>query len=162
MSTNMTIMIGRLTRDPKLMQSASGTSYCNVTLAIDRAPDKNGNKVTDFPSIKLWKSQAENAAKHLHQGSLIRVIGTVRTGQYQDRNSGETVYTQEIHATDVEYLANYGNSSKGENVAPAPAPAPTPAPAASPAPQQAAPAQPQQSTGYTYEPDDFEEEETNW
>ena len=151
MSTNMVIMIGRLTRDPKLMQTPSGTSYCIVALAIDRAPDKNGNKVTDFPSIKLWKNQAESAAKYLRQGSLIRIIGTVRTGQYQDKNSGETVYTQEIHATDIEYLTNYGNTGKGESLAAgtsAPAPQPAPAPA--------------ETSGYRFEPDDYAEEEYNW
>ena len=44
---NISIM-GRLTRDPELTTSQSGTELCKYTVAVDRQKDKNGNKKTDF------------------------------------------------------------------------------------------------------------------
>ena len=36
MAFNLVILTGRLTKDPELKHSASGTAYCKFTLAVNR------------------------------------------------------------------------------------------------------------------------------
>lgn len=40
MSMNLVVLTGRLTRDPELKYSASGTAYCRFSLAVNRAFQK--------------------------------------------------------------------------------------------------------------------------
>lgn len=94
---NIVSLMGRLARDP---------SYTNgvlrLTLAIDRPPDKDGNKKTDFPSVTVFGKQAESGAKYLHKGRQVTVQGRLETGFYQDK-SGKTIYTEEVVANRIEY-----------------------------------------------------------
>lgn len=46
---NTIILMGRLTRDPELRRTESGTAVCSFSIAVDRDfKSKNGEKETDF------------------------------------------------------------------------------------------------------------------
>lgn len=46
---NKIILMGRLTRDPELRRTESGTAVCSFSIAVDRDfKSKNGEKETDF------------------------------------------------------------------------------------------------------------------
>ena len=52
---NSVVLVGRLTRDPELRKTNSGSSVASFTLAVDdsfRGP--NGEKITIFMPITVW------------------------------------------------------------------------------------------------------------
>ena len=51
--------LGRLTADPNVNQTATGTTMVSFTLAVDRGKDKNGqDKGADFIQCKVFGSMA--------------------------------------------------------------------------------------------------------
>lgn len=101
---NSTILIGRLTRDPKVTYtSGSQMAVARFTVAIDRPPKKDGTKETDFPNVVVFGKQAENCEKYLSKGKLCGVQGRLQTGSYTNKD-GATIYTTEVVADRVEFL----------------------------------------------------------
>lgn len=93
---NRVILIGRLTADPELRYTPSGTPVANFRLAVDRMRSQSGEKQTDFISIVLWSKQAEFAANYLNKGRLVAIEGRLQIRQWttqdgQRRTSAEVV-----------------------------------------------------------------------
>jgi single-strand DNA-binding protein len=97
---NRAILIGRLTRDPELRYTPSGTAVCNFTLAINR---KFNREETDFIDIIVWQKAAENAAQYLTKGSLCAVEGRIQVRTYETQE-GHKRKAVEIVADDVRFL----------------------------------------------------------
>ena len=100
---NSVFLIGRLTRDPEVRQTQGGTKVAGFTLAIDRPPREGEEKKADFPRITVFGRQAESCEKYLAKGRKVAIIGRLQTGSYQNK-SGDTVYTTDVVATNVEFL----------------------------------------------------------
>lgn len=101
---NEWIGIGNLTKDPELGYTQSQTAKCTFTLAINR-PRRNGEDAgADYIRIITWGKQAETCGRYLARGSKCAVRGEIRTGSYKNRE-GQTVYTTDIWATNVEFLS---------------------------------------------------------
>ena len=99
---NVSILIGRLTRDPELRYiPQSETAVCSFTLAVDRPQSKE--KAADFIRIVTFGKTAELCEKYIGKGRLVGVTGAIRTGSYKDKD-GKTVYTVEVYADRVEFL----------------------------------------------------------
>ena len=97
-------LIGRLTRDPEVRYtSGSQMAVANFTIAIDRPPDRNGQKTADFPRITVFGRQAESCEKYLKKGRLVAIQGRIQTGSYTDK-TGNTVYTTDVVANRVEFI----------------------------------------------------------
>ena len=57
---NRVVLIGRLTQDPELRYTNSGTAVASFSLAVDRMRNNaNGERETDFINIVVWQKQAE-------------------------------------------------------------------------------------------------------
>jgi len=101
---NRSILIGRLTKDPELRFTPTGTAVCNFTLAVDRPfSNDNGQKEADFIPIVVWKKPAENAANYLRKGRLAAVEGRIQTRSYEN-NEGRRIYVTEVVAENVRFL----------------------------------------------------------
>ena len=101
---NNVVLIGRLTKDPEMGYTPNTqTAVCKFTLAVDR----QGNG-TDFLRITVFGKQAENCGKYLSRGRQCAVHGRIETGSYKNRN-GETVYTTDIIANNVEFIGGQQN-----------------------------------------------------
>lgn len=87
--------IGRLTKEPEISQTNSGTMIATYTLAIDRYSKDKDHPESDFLRCKCFGKTAEFASKYLHKGVKIGVVGAVRTGSYEDKN-GNKVFTTDI------------------------------------------------------------------
>lgn len=98
---NNVILIGRLTRDPELSYTQSQTALCKFTIAVDRQSKEE--KTADFIRIVVWSKQAENCGRYLYKGKQVAVNGRIQTGSYKDK-SGNTVYTTDVIANNVEFL----------------------------------------------------------
>ena len=61
---NQAMLVGRLTRDPEVVENESGTKYSNLTLAVPRNfKNEDGVYETDFIEITLWNNIAENTSE---------------------------------------------------------------------------------------------------
>lgn len=104
-------IIGRLTDDPVVRYTQSGTACGSFTVAIDRGKDRDGNDLgADFPRVNCFGKTAENCEKYLHKGSLVAVNGSIRTGSYE--KNGQKFYTTDVNASRIEFLEP---KSKQEN-----------------------------------------------
>lgn len=103
---NKIIIVGNITRDIDLAETASGTSYCNFSVAVNRAmPDSDGNKQTDFFNCTAWKQRAEVIAKYCKKGSKVLVEGEMQARSYEDKN-GNRQTGWNINVSNIEFLSN--------------------------------------------------------
>ena len=108
---NKIILMGRLTRDPELRRTESGTAVCSFSIAVDRDfKSKNGEKETDFIDIVAWRATAEFVSKYFQKGSLIAIEGSLQTRQYQDKN-GNNRTAVEVVANNVNFAGSKSNGS---------------------------------------------------
>lgn len=116
---NKVILMGRLTRDPELRQTATGTSVASFTLAVDRNYAKQGEeKQTDFINIVAWRSTADFVSKYFTKGQLVAVSGRIQTRSWDDQQSGQKRYATDVVADEVFFA-----ESKKSGSAPSDAPA---------------------------------------
>lgn len=100
---NKGILMGRLTRDPELRHTQSGTEVCSFTLAIDRdRKDANGEKQTDFIDCVAWNKQAEFVAQWFSKGMMAIVVGRIQSRKWQDQN-GNNRTAIEINCEEVSF-----------------------------------------------------------
>jgi single-strand DNA-binding protein len=118
---NKVILMGRLTADPELRQTASGISSCRFTVAVDRGykSRETGERQTDFISVTAWRQTAEFVSRYFSKGKMIIVEGNLRTGSYTDRNHPDvTHYTTDVYADNVSFgetkAASAANSGIGD------------------------------------------------
>lgn len=83
---NRVFVVGRITRDPELRNSANGHPYVYFSVAVNRLPLPSGERIADFINCVAWNRQAENLARFIRKGGLIGIEGKLQTrsGQNQD------------------------------------------------------------------------------
>lgn len=111
--------IGRLATEPDLSYTPNTqTAVCRFTIAIDREKRNGEDQGADFIRITVYGKQAESCQKYLSKGRQVAVVNSkVRTGSYNDRETGKKVYTTEFVADRVEFLSG-GRSSQSGSAAP--------------------------------------------
>ncbi len=86
MSLNNVTLMGRLTHDIEVRQPPNGVLTTQFTIAVDRDyADKNGERQTDFLNCVAWRSTAEFISKYFGKGSMIAVVGSLRSRSYDDK-----------------------------------------------------------------------------
>ena len=87
---NRIILMGRLTRDPELRRTGSGTAVTSFSLAVDRDfKSQSGEKETDFIDIVAWRSTAEFVSKYFTKGRMAVVEGRLQIRDWTDRDGGK-------------------------------------------------------------------------
>ena len=105
---NKVILIGRLTKNPELRFTPSGTAVCTVNLAIDRRNfSKEQEKTADFITVIIWGKQAESTANYISKGCKFGVCGRIQTRSYTDKD-GNKRYITEVVAEEVSFI-EWGN-----------------------------------------------------
>lgn len=93
---NNVILIGRLTRDPEVINFEK-TIKVKFTLAIDRRGlNKQGIRETDFIPIEIWDKQAEKLCKYVFKGSKIGIEGQIRVERYKAKDGANKIYTKVV------------------------------------------------------------------
>ena len=101
---NQTILVGRITQDPKITELEDGKKVCNITVAVPRSyKNANGEYDTDFIRCTMWSNIALNTCEYCKQGDLIGVKGRIQTRVIEKDNSKQTI--QEVIAEKVTFLA---------------------------------------------------------
>ncbi|MDO5061877.1 MAG: single-stranded DNA-binding protein [Peptostreptococcaceae bacterium] len=110
---NVCILIGRLTKDPELRYTQSGTAVASFSMAVDRQfTGKDGQKQVDFFNVVAWGKQGENVANYLTKGKQVAVKGSIQNRSYETQ-SGEKRYITEIVAENVQFLGSKGDGGGG-------------------------------------------------
>lgn len=98
---NTAIIAGRLTKDVELRKTTSDLSYARFTVAVDRQKKEDG---ADFIVCVAWRQQAEFLSQYACKGQMVGVQGRIRTGSYDDKQTGKKVYTTELDCDRVTIL----------------------------------------------------------
>lgn len=101
---NNVVLVGRLTKDPDLRYTSSGTGVATFTLAVNRNfTSADGNREADFINCVIWRKPAETLANYAKKGVLIGVTGRIQTRSY-DNQQGQKVYVTEVIADNFQLL----------------------------------------------------------
>ena len=100
---NRVVLIGRLTRDPELRKTQSGTSVCSFTLAVNRRQNQDGTQDADFINCVAWNKLADNIQLYQKKGNQLGIEGRINTRSY-DNHQGQKVYVTEVVAENVQFL----------------------------------------------------------
>ena len=111
---NKVFLIGRLSRDPELRHTTSGTAVCQLNVAISRPVAQGSEPQTDFINVVVWNKQAENVARYLSKGRQIAIEGRIQTRNY-DNNEGKRTYVTEVIASNVEFLGSANDNTRTTN-----------------------------------------------
>ncbi len=112
-SFNKVILIGNLTQDPELKQTASGISVCSFSIAINRKFSKEGEQACDFITIVAWRQQAEFVSKYFKKGMPILICGQLQTRNWTD-NQGQKRYATEVVADEVSFVNSKESSTEAK------------------------------------------------
>ena len=111
---NKIIIMGRLTRDPELRRTGSGTAVTSFSLACDRDfKSQSGDKETDFIEVVAWKNTAEFVSKYFSKGRMAVVEGRLQIRDWTDK-AGNKRTTAEVVADNV-YFADSKRSESNDN-----------------------------------------------
>lgn len=102
--------IGRLTADPEIRYTNSGTAVASYTVACDYG--YGDNKKTEFVRCVSWSKLAEICGEYLRKGSLVYICGAMETRKWQD-NNGENRYTTEINVREMKMLGGKSDNTGG-------------------------------------------------
>lgn len=111
---NKVVLIGRLSREPELRHTTSGTPVCQINIAINRPVSQGSEPQTDFINVVLWNKQAENVAKYVTKGGQVAVEGRIQTRSYEN-SEGKKTFVTEVIANNVEFLQTKKNDTTKTN-----------------------------------------------
>ncbi len=117
---NNVTLVGRLTKDPDLRYTTSGTGVATFTLAVNRNfTSADGTREADFINCVIWRKPAETLANYAKKGVLIGVTGRIQTRSY-DNQQGQKVYVTEVIADNFQLLeskkADSSQNTQGSGV----------------------------------------------
>ena len=112
---NKIVLMGRLTRDPDLRRTQSGTAVASFTLAVDRDyKPQDGERETDFIDIVAWRGTGEFVSKYFSKGRMAVVEGRLQVRDWTDKDGNKRRST-EVVADNV----YFGDSKRPESGTPA-------------------------------------------
>ena len=98
---NKIFVMGRLTHDPELRRTGSGTPVCSFSIACDRDfKSQSGEKETDFFDVVAWRATGEFVSKNFTKGRMVVVEGRLQIREWQDKE-GNKRRNAEINADNV-------------------------------------------------------------
>ena len=122
---NRIIIMGRLTRDPELRHTQTGTAVASFSLAVDRdfRNRDSGEKGVDFIDVVAWRTTAEFVSKYFTQGRMAVVEGRLQIRDWTDREGGKRrsaeVVADNIYFGDSKRDGETGGASFSRPAAPA-------------------------------------------
>ncbi|MCL2409098.1 MAG: single-stranded DNA-binding protein [Oscillospiraceae bacterium] len=99
---NQIVLMGRLTRDPELRHTQSGTPVASFSLAVDRGftSKDGGERQTDFIDIVAWDRRGEFVSRYFTKGQMCAVSGRLQIRDWTDKD-GNKRRTAEVVADNI-------------------------------------------------------------
>ena len=118
---NKIFIMGRLTRDPELRRTQTGTPVASFSLAVDRDfKDKStGERATDFIDVVAWRQTAEFVTRYFAKGRMAVVEGRLQIRDWTDKEGNKRrsaeVIADNIYFGDSKRDGDSGYASGGYN-----------------------------------------------
>ena len=118
---NRIIIMGRLTRDPELRHTQTGTAVASFTLAVDRDfKDKStGERSTDFIDVVAWRQTGEFVSRYFTKGRMAVVEGRLQIRDWTDKDGGKRrsaeIVADNVYFGDSKRDGDGGSYSTGFN-----------------------------------------------
>ncbi len=101
---NRVVLVGRLTKDPELRRTNSGSAVASFTLAFtNRQKNADGSNSSSFVTCTAWNKTAEVISQYCSKGSQICVDGRLVETRFQ-RKDGTNASRIEIIVENIELL----------------------------------------------------------
>ena len=114
---NHIVIMGRLTRDPELRRTGSGTPVCSFSIACDRDfKSQSGEKETDFFDVVAWRATGEFVSKYFTKGRMVVVEGRLQIREWQDKE-GNKRRSAEVLADSVYFGDSKPQSGQSQQAA---------------------------------------------
>ena len=119
---NRIVLMGRLTKNPELRHTQSGTPVASFSLAVDRdfKDKQTGEKATDFIDIVAWRQTAEFVSRFFTKGRMAVGEGRLQLRDWTDRD-GNKRRTAEVLAEHVYFGDSKRDAESGGAYTPPPA-----------------------------------------
>lgn len=111
---NKVILMGRLTREPEVSSSASGTTFARFSIAVDRRFKKEGEPDADFFNCSAFSKTAEFVERYLKKGTKVVVTGRLQNNNYTNKE-GQKVYDVRIMVEEIEFAESKNNSGNQDS-----------------------------------------------
>lgn len=115
---NKVFLMGRLTFDPELRRTPSGTAVAELRLATSRSwsgRDGERREETLYIDVTVWDRQAETCCQYLKKGSPVHVEGYLKMESWDDKNTGEKRSKIRVQAERVQFLdSRRGDAGDGD------------------------------------------------
>ena len=106
---NQTVLVGRITRDPEVIETEGGSKVSNLTLAVPRSfKNAEGAYATDFIDVTVWNNIAQSTSEYCKKGDLVGVKGRIQTDSYE--KDGEKKLLMKVIADRVTFLSSKSKS----------------------------------------------------
>ena len=110
---NKVILVGNLGQDPEVKFTAGGAAVTTLSIATsDSWKDKDSGmdkERTEWHRVVLWRRLAEIAGEYLKKGSKVYIEVQLQTRKWEQE--GQTRYTTEIIARDIQFLDSRGSAN---------------------------------------------------
>ena len=113
-SVNKVILVGHLGKDPEMKFTQGGMPVAKFSLATnERQKDKDGQwqDRTEWHNLVAFQRTAEIVGEYLKKGRQVYIEGSLRTGSWEDKETGKKMYKTEILVNDLVLLG--GGRSEG-------------------------------------------------
>lgn len=114
---NKVFLMGRLTFDPELRRTPSGTAVSELRMASSRSwtgRDGERREETLYIDVTVWDRQAETCCQYLRKGSSIHVEGYLRVDTWDDKTTGDKRSKIRVQADRVQFLDTRRSDAGGE------------------------------------------------
>lgn len=114
---NKILLVGRLTKDPELRYTQSGTAVASFTLAVNRRfANQSGEREADFINCVAWNKAAEFVANYFKKGQLMGLEGRLQVRNYEG-NDVQRRWVTEVVAEQIEFVGSKDSGSNSSNSA---------------------------------------------
>jgi single-strand DNA-binding protein len=115
-SINRVVIVGNLTRDPEMRATPSGTSVCQLRVAVnDRVKDQNtgewGDRANYF-DVNVFGGQGERCGQYLTKGRQVAVEGRLRWSEWETQD-GQKRQKVDIVADNVQFIGPREGGAQG-------------------------------------------------
>jgi len=113
---NRVFLMGRLTFDPELRYTPSGSAVTDLRMATSRTwTGKEGDRKEEtlYIDVTVWDRQAETCCQYLKKGSGIHVEGSLKMDTWDDKTTGEKRSKIKVQAERVQFLDRRSDSGGG-------------------------------------------------
>ena len=107
-TVNRVELVGWIGAEPEQRFIPSGAAVISFRVAtkrwVGRSDDGSRTVDTDWTAVEAWEKLADQCGRFLHKGSRVRVVGSLHTQSWEDRESGQKRYKTLVRAEEVLFL----------------------------------------------------------